>query len=101
MSDQHIDWLNNASALIPVHRRESFVARLGEAKRLQETWWHLDRASLCLIKAKQAVRRNDVEEYLAFGEKYLSDLKQNIGEESFALGRMPPPVPYWRFQWID
>jgi hypothetical protein len=28
-------------------------------------------------------------------------LEELLGEEDFALGRMPPPVPVWRFQWVD
>ena len=34
-----------------------------------------------------------------FRLKWLRNMREMIGEEAYAAGRMPPPVPIWRFSY--
>jgi hypothetical protein len=104
---EHIWWLKNAGDAKPSHWREAYAAHLAEAERLYDTWNSLHRARYAFIVDRCAARQGvlnhlpdggtDLEETA----KLIEALETNIGEEAFRAGRMPPPVPYWRFQWID
>lgn len=49
-----------------------------------------------LCREAQNVNRND-----DVRRKDLADLRELIGRQNFAAGRMPPPVPVWRFRRVD
>jgi hypothetical protein len=106
MSNEHICWLRHVGAAMPSHRREAYAAWLADAECLNDAWSCLDDAYRLLGQAKNMAdgRRfpeETVEGKLAFAQMYIAHLKKLLGEEAFIAGRMPPPVPYWRFQWID
>jgi hypothetical protein len=114
MSNEHICWLRHVGAAMPSHRREAYAAWLADAECLDDAWSYLDNAYRLLGQAKDLAdgRRvkpilfgsfpeETVEGKLACAQKCITRLKTLLGEEAFIAGRMPPPVPYWRFQWID
>jgi hypothetical protein len=114
-SRQHLRWLQATGPAIPFHRREAHHARLTEAKRLHGAWWCLSLATRRLEEAKELVvegRKDNrsifnkycpqtVEELLEEAERYICVLENLLGDANFRSGVMPPPVPVWRFQWID
>jgi hypothetical protein len=112
-SFQHISWLREAGAAIPTHRREVYAAHLADAERLQNAWLYLDRANRTLQLARHIADGgriyddglykppDTVRSFLSTAAHYIEALETLLGEEAFRAGRMPPPVPYWRFQWID
>jgi hypothetical protein len=111
MSAEHYSWVQKTGAVIPTHRREAYTAHLADAERLYDAWSYLDAATRLLEEARcLAVGRRmpihsflveTVESKLACARKCVNRLETLLGEEAFCAGRMPPPVPYWRFQRID
>jgi hypothetical protein len=107
-SGQHLCWLREAGASIPSHRREAYAAHLAEAELLYDTWVYLDLASFHLKLARRLAARGRMgtphlggQTTLEIAAGYIEALETLLGEEAFLTGRMPPPVPYWRFQWVD
>jgi hypothetical protein len=113
--NRHLEWLQVASAIVPAHRREAMAAHVAEAERLYGVWCCLFRANIQIAEVKRlvAMGRKDngspmnkyfpqtVEKLLTLAESWIDDLESSLGDEAFRAGRMPPAVPYWRFQWID
>jgi hypothetical protein len=113
-SRQHFLWTKDAGAIVPSHQRKRCAAHLAEAERLYLAWDSLDTATRSLKKASRLTvdglldnsslldeREESAECWLATAERYIETLEGLIGHENFALGRMPPPVPIWRFHWVD
>jgi hypothetical protein len=114
-SKEHYCWLEKAGGAVPSHRREAYGSHLTEAKRLYDAWMCRFRASHRLTQARYLAdtgRKNNfsafnkypvqtVPELLEEAELFISALEELLGKDNFNVGRMPPPVPYWRFQWID
>jgi hypothetical protein len=119
LSRQYVRRLDEVSVVIPVHRRDAYAKQLHDAKRLWVVWHSLDRAKTLLKEAKSLADQGKMDtrgrnmaktapelvytvpELLEEAERYIRILEGFLGEESFSTGRMPPPVPYWHFQWID
>ena len=73
--------------LLAQHHAEEISAVLWETRLLYWTWDKLDDAWASCTEAA----RWDA----------LGDLRVLLGDDAYYSGRMPPPVPLWRFQEID
>jgi hypothetical protein len=108
LSEKHYCWLVRTGLAIPSHRRNGHAAHLADAKRLYDAWSYLDQASRNLKDAKCPPMGGGsynpfrtVESMLFMSERGIELLESSLGEEAFCAGRMPPPVPIWRFLRID
>jgi hypothetical protein len=104
--NQHVSWMKNADCAIPSHHKHRYAAWLTEAERLQDTWNCLSRARIFLKEARRVAEENPPRiqhgpSVFRVTQRYIDHLELLLGEENFAFGRMPPPVPIWRFQWVD
>jgi hypothetical protein len=111
----YLSWLQRANAIAPVHQRDAMTTRIAEARHLYGVWSSLNRATTQLgeVKMLVALGRKDnrspsnrywpqtVEKLLSLAEMWIDGLESTLGEENFGAGRMPPPVPVWRFQFVD
>lgn len=77
----HVAYLEARVALAPY--RSDLAEWLSEARRLRLAWNALDSAQ---IFCEETDRRCE-----------LDTLRELIGADAFFQGRMPPPVPLWRF----
>jgi hypothetical protein len=112
-SQQHLCWLRETGAAIPSHRREAHAAQLADAKRLRDAWLYLDHANRILQLARRMADGgriyddgfykppDTVRSILSTAGHSIEALETVLGEEAFSAGRMPPPVPVWRYQWIE
>jgi hypothetical protein len=108
MSEEHYCWLVRARAAIPSHRRDAHDVHLADAERLYDAWQYLDRANFTLKYARRVANgaRMDnplraVESLFETAAHYMDSLEAILGEEDFSAGRMPAPVPYRYFQWVN
>jgi len=111
--------LDDLRAAIPVHRRDAFAKQQQDGKSLWTIWHCLDEARTLLQEAQSLADQGKtdtrgsnraktvpelvytVPELLEEAERYIRILEGFLGEENFCAGRMPPPVPYWNFQWAN
>jgi hypothetical protein len=113
LSHNHVRWLNEVATVIPVHQRHHHAGHLKEAIDLETCWECLYGAESDLMDARRMVETGQIKgstfgfyrpgltEVLHSAERYLDSLEMRLGDDAFQAGRMPPPVPYWRFQRID
>jgi hypothetical protein len=106
VSNRYYDRLREVGGVIPSHQREAFAVHLAEAERLRDAWSSLAKATKFLkhvrCQADGGMDENERSEVLLkVSARFIKALETNLGEEAFRAGRMPPPVPYWRFQWVD
>lgn len=74
--------------LMLAHRADDVGDALGEARQLHRIW--------------DAVRRSSAtNQAWAYRRRTLCQLREMVGEEAFANGKLPPCVPVWRFREID
>lgn len=80
------EWLD-----LQYHMRSHHADWFGQAiKETSQLWWIWD----CLRYAHSECHPTDSRLY------WLEELRQRIGEEDYAAGIMPPPVPMHRFQLV-
>jgi hypothetical protein len=73
--------------LLAPHHADAISAVLRDTRLLYWTWDKLDDAwTGCTDAARWAA---------------LGDLRSLLGDDAYYWGRMPPPVPLWRFEEID
>jgi hypothetical protein len=114
LSWDHVLWLEAAGAAIAAHRRDAYEAQLSEARRMLRPWQFLALARKELYQVRHCAYRwqrdnrsfdnkspESLSALLEDAELWIHALERKLGEEDFRAGRMPPPVPIWRFQWID
>lgn len=82
---EHRNWVNKQKPLAP--RDESrWLDWQAEAAHCRKAWDNLWDANQVQLYDANARR------------KWLYRLRVTIGEEDYWIGRMPPPVPLWRFE---
>jgi hypothetical protein len=111
ISSRHLAWLQEVRATMPAHRRETMAAQIAEAERLHTLWTSLNRATIRVAEAKSVVAKVQQDkgsgsykflpEVIRFSQRCLDTLEELLGPANFGTGRMPPPVPVWRFQWVE
>jgi hypothetical protein len=112
LSSDHLQWVQQARAVVPLHRRKLFAAHLADAERFNDAWCWLSYAKRNLKDAKYSLEgkclvpyingfRDTFETRTAAARQSIDKLEKILGKEAFHAGRMPPPVPMWRFQWVD
>ena len=110
-STRHLTWLREVRATIPAHRQLMMAAHVAEAERLNNAWKSLDNATDTIAEVKSIVAkcRTDsrsgsykfLPEVVRCSQRCVDALEELLGPENFRVGRMPPPVPFWYFQWIN
>jgi hypothetical protein len=97
---------------VPLHRRKELDAHLADAERLNDAWCWLSFAKRNLKDAKDSLEgkcevpyingfRETLDTRTAAARQGIDKLEKILGKEAFRFGRMPPPVPIWRFQRVD
>jgi hypothetical protein len=82
LNDKHLDWLNLQLEYSPTSQ---IIEWNNESSWYRRCWGNL--------KLAQYQNHN-----LGMRLDALQSLRTELGEVPFALGRMPPPVPIWRFK---
>jgi hypothetical protein len=103
ISERHLKWLREAHSAIPSHQQIAYAAHVVEAEQLHEAWSELYSARRCLKGTRffEDGSKKKAEPELDVANAFVEALEKRLGEVNFRAGRMPPPVPVWRFQWVD
>lgn len=81
LAQEHVDWLK---LMVKANPTEDYGPWLKDAEQCRVCWEDL----------------YDCHRYYATVWR-LEFLRMRLGQESYWAGRMPPPVPLWRFRRID
>ena len=83
MPNRYVEWSRRRQAGMPTSLRDEADEDVLSGQWCQEAWSKLD-------------------DYHRWGIRSCAgELRDMLGDDSFFKGRMPPPVPLWRFRSVD
>ena len=85
MADQHIAWLRERVENVKLSEREAYQDWLKEATARWDVWDDLERAHRFKEDSPGACK------------SFLETIRRKIGHARYYAGRMPHPLPVWRF----